>query len=701
MACATSLAAGGKSSIAAPLSSEAPFAPITIPADAKTSRDFEAAHRAWAERVFLVPFRERARGMPWSEDALAFAGAALDDWAKDRPAPRSAELDAQGAAVLARSCTDPLVAYLAAWARWRHTGQRHEARTAFRRILPEAEKLTGSRILARTVAAEFIQVSRPSGRDVADAPTKLADYIGATARDGSYTPEEAPIFVRHLLGDRWDNVFEHDHRTILATLREADLPRWVMATLKGAAEVELAWEERGGDVAPEVPEAGWRGFAEHLRAARKALTEAWRLNPQSPFAATKMIVVAMGGGAGPGESERVWFDRVISAECDYFPAYKALALATMPRWGGSHRQMLEFARACLATGRFDTEAPLGYFAVLSTMNQDQSDMAQLYRQPAIAADVLRLSQALVDEPKRSDEKRMRLSYLAVNAWMTGEASRAANALQLAGPARLHPAALEKLRDADMDETGLRGLVATLAGTASGEYRAGDAAWKNGDFPAALTAFQAALAKAQEPAAAFLRAKVQTVEAEQKMRGGEWTSVPPDQTLAGWLAMAGVWKATPEGFPECSDTDGQARIFHGTRLGQNFEMRGELGFRGEATVGVYFARERADENWETWQGCQTYPPTEHRAKSMYVFNDGYTKQLAEIDCELREVNEFYLRIENGRLTWKWNGKTIYENAPLPHEIPEEGGIGFGGFAMRPGGKITLRRLEARCLPGTKR
>jgi len=62
-----------------------------------------------------------------------------------------------------------------------------------------------------------------------------------------------------------------------------------------------------------------------------------------------MIAVAMAGEAEPSETPRVWFDRAVAAQFDYYEAYSSLLWSLRPRWLGSHEEMYDFGLECLAT----------------------------------------------------------------------------------------------------------------------------------------------------------------------------------------------------------------------------------------------------------------------------------------------------------------------------------------------------------------
>ena len=143
---------------------------------------------------------------------------------------------------------------------------------------------------------------------------------------------------------------------------------------------------RGGAWSSEVTEGGWQGWKTNLAKARAILTKSWELNPRDSGAAALMIDVAMGDGGGKKEM-RLWFDRSVAAEMDFFDAYRALLWALCPRWHGSHEEMLLLGDEFLRTARFDTCVPFHYFKVVADIASEESDSHEIYERLDIAANL--------------------------------------------------------------------------------------------------------------------------------------------------------------------------------------------------------------------------------------------------------------------------------------------------------------------------
>lgn len=157
-----------------------------------------------------------------------------------------------------------------------------------------------------------------------------------------------------------------------------------------------------------------------------------------------MIAVAMGGHANPGETERTWFDRAISAQMDYPAAYSKMVRALLPRWGGSHEKMLAFGRECLATRRFDTDVPLVYLYILRNIGAelDNNRWRTAFRGPAAAAELQDMFGHLLAEPGRAESRSRILTQQALATAWSGDYGAAQRLLESVG---IVPPGIEVLR----------------------------------------------------------------------------------------------------------------------------------------------------------------------------------------------------------------------------------------------------------------
>ena len=469
--------------------------PIVVNPKASLERDYETLHEKWLERVVLAPFRKRIEDSPNQKDVLSFVEEAVSTFAKDCCCDWPAKLAADGNRLLKTGEEDPLFLYLAARSIHRIEDRGEDTLPRLNLAFDRAEKLKLAPAVTRFIAIEIANLPH-TGVDKPKWDAQAGELAVAALDDGSYKPEESSIFLRHILECPGSDHFERDHEASVKAARSEKLPIWARHTLTGHIESGRAWEARGSGWASEVTEKGGKGFRNHLKVAREELMKAWKLRPDQPHAPAGMISVVMGGDTGAGETERLWFDRATAAQFDYSPAYENLLVAMLPRWGGSHEVMYQFALACRAPGRYDTEVPRFFTQACNRIAEDSDDWRDFYRSgayPGIGAAMVEHHEKLLAEPSRERLRWMDRSFFAVNAWLVEEHAAAEKALSEL-PDGLYPPAVDKLRRLDMSPGGFRAAVALMSSPAKSSYLAGEKLFLAGEFAKARPGFQEALAR---------------------------------------------------------------------------------------------------------------------------------------------------------------------------------------------------------------
>lgn len=97
-----------------------------------------------------------------------------------------------------------------------------------------------------------------------------------------------------------------------------------------------------------------------------------------------MISVVMTGHGFEGDSLRTWFDPAVKAQLDTRKPYWQISWALVPRWGGSHEEMLAFARGCRAAERYDTHLSIPFLEILRHISEDNGDWKPVFRRPEVA-----------------------------------------------------------------------------------------------------------------------------------------------------------------------------------------------------------------------------------------------------------------------------------------------------------------------------
>ena len=223
---------------------------------------------------------------------------------------------------------------------------------------------------------------------------------------------------------RWFGALDRGYWPRLLTAIEAEpkADRWLALMLRGMTEVQLAWVTNGWEASELLGRASPSTVRLHAQAANQALREAYRLHPERPEAACELISLAMGGLAEPGETPALWFERAIAAQIDEASAYDGMTIALLPRWGGSHRQLTEFALACLNTKRYDTDVPWQALQIAQTVWME--DDVELFRNDRLYH---AFEQAAREYARREPESTEPLSLLLAVA---ARSERWADALKL-------------------------------------------------------------------------------------------------------------------------------------------------------------------------------------------------------------------------------------------------------------------------------
>jgi hypothetical protein len=140
-------------------------------------------------------------------------------------------------------------------------------------------------------------------------------------------------------------IANNDDATALASRWTQARPRSSLAhTVLGASLIVGGWKIRGGAYAEQVDEAAWEPFLKMLDDAKPPLQAAADLDRTSadPYA---WLIHAELGGNGERDKLKSLFRAAIGRSTLHWPAHYKFFVATTEKWGGSHKEMFDFARA--------------------------------------------------------------------------------------------------------------------------------------------------------------------------------------------------------------------------------------------------------------------------------------------------------------------------------------------------------------------
>jgi hypothetical protein len=682
------------------------IAPIQVVPGTRFQRDLDEQWLKWAERTIVQPFSNRAaRWRGQEKEAVDFVRQALRFKRTNTHPDASvtpATLQQRGSALLAAKVDDPLVIMLQAWAMGKNGTalallQKTTADAAFKK-LPPCERLLTIAYLWELERELGIRRHKFGAERLEDVRKIIEDPAIFAAADDEVLVETVEFMFEPAM-------FTTSFTTVLKICDLPSLPEWAFNYLHGRYEEELAWKYRGTNYASQVTPEGWKGFKEHLPKARDFFVKAWQLHPERPSAPSAMIRITNGGGAAPGESVRLWFDRTVAAQFDRMDAYDAFVSANLPRWGGSVERMKAFGLACVETGRHDTLVPPFILFVMQLIVREQTDWRPVFRDELLAEALLNANEGQIANPARAWEVERLRADQAVCAWACGNLKRAGEILKnTPSPFPTETTAFAR-KDFDTRESTIRGDCAFHIAGRNSDWEAAEAAYTGKQLLQAGHAYVAlanAMGKDTPPVVAQ---RVAAVKAELALASGDWLRMNVTPTLEDWTVHAGQWEGTREGIL-INHGDGKAgMIVYNARVGENLEVRGEYEVQTQANqeqgLGVVLGFSGFPAR--DWLLClQKSSKSDSEATLLHQFD----KPLAPSVSLGRPARKwtFFIRCTNGRISYMVNNKEIFkdhvpqQSAPStsPLTILPDSSIGFACSAFASGNVTRILKAEVRRL-----
>jgi hypothetical protein len=678
--------------------------PIPMKEGALLEKDIAAEERDWGRRLLLKPAQERWKGQPWADEATALVEAVQEQFEKDHVDGLAlAPFAGRFRELLKKVPEDPLLLIFGAHAIFGEKEDWRESRPLVEKALAQPG-LTG----AQEMMACYVRslVANMEGLDTGELKVR---WLNATARslaDGSYDEASHTVLVRHHVQVLGLTDFQRPEplESYSRSVEASQLPDWAKFTLRGAAERELAWVKRGSGWAQNVKNEGWKGFAEHLKSARDFLGKAARLRPDRPEAAATMIAVAMGESMDFTEL-RAWFDRSVSAQFDYAPAYTSMLWACRPRWIGSHELMLAFGKACAETKRYDTMVPSRLMTAAMQVTEELYQPRFAFRHKQVQQAIVEMSRgylaASASQPPLT--RHLRQSNAAMCAFLADDDALAQQALDAAGP-RLYHNTRKLLNSMFMHEASLRAEVAADTGAYGAAIRAAANPAPKTPLKDIHTAFMKVDEKGlSADALAYLQEGREMTGLQQAVQAGGWVDVPFRKHLTGFLqSEIGEWSVDPDGVLVCHGSDHPRSGFVlQIPLGPDVEMKGEISFGIPATAqksqhGCGFATQL---HWTPvcTDGVRAmiYHLGENSACTKAYCNES-VNSTADIHFNLQEWNTFSTRSADGKFSYDVNGRTMTSSRDLASLglQSDSGLLGFSAYRLPIGTQVRIRNLSVR-------
>ncbi|MEQ1751864.1 MAG: hypothetical protein ABL974_20750 [Prosthecobacter sp.] len=666
-------------------------------------KDYLAQERTWAQRCLLKPAQKGWEGKPWAAEATALVEAALElkmnegvlDDTLGPLAPRFREL-------LKAVSDDPLLNVLAAQSLYAERKNWRDSKAALDQALNQGNLSAALECQALTALLTQRKSQNESAQAVPRA--RLLEAMIRAVSDGSYDAESEAVFVRHQIA----LIGVLDAETIdpivrwQAVIAESAWPEWVKLTLQGEGEVDLAWVERTSLWASEVTKEQWEGFAAHLKVARDLLAKANRLKPDRPESASVMIKVARGEGVDEAEI-RSWFDRAVSAQFDYQPAYRNLLWAYLPRWGGSHGLMLAFGRACAETKRFDTIVPSRLMTASLSVAEEVGEPRQVFRHESVQKAIVTMSQGYLDAKDTPPQTRhLRVSNAAFCAWMADDDALAVKALKEAGP-RLHAVTRQYLHSILLHENLMRAEASADAGEYGEAIRAAANPPKNTDIKTMIEILKKVDEKDLSPAAlAYLQEGRDLVSFTEALASGEWVPLQMHQHMTNYYQDGGEWSVDKDGTLVATGDDTQW-----AKLALRIPLKEDIELQGEYSIDVPEGLEMNGSRYAFGPMLRWQKADETCVRFMVFHNEGHgdctqayctslTNAAPDRSITIQPTNKFSVRVADGKMSYDLNGKVInsaysLKKLGLENDI---GYLGFASFQLPWGGKVRVSGLKVR-------
>ncbi|MDP2653427.1 MAG: hypothetical protein Q8Q08_05280 [Candidatus Omnitrophota bacterium] len=200
--------------------------------------------------------------------------------------------------------------------------------------------------------------------------------------------------------------------------------------IRGRFYKDFAWADRGTTFADKVLPEAWPVFKERLALAKKDLSEAAGLNPQS--AEPWVALMAVDLGLGDYENLEKSFNEAVKLDKDHYGSYYVMLQSKMEKWGGSNEEMFEFARSAYRKG--DGNPAFGFLLLeahdeMASRRKSATDgkKQDYYQRPEIYEEMRGIVDAILKEYSQSVRA---LNWSAKIDYFAGKYAEALRQLEL-------------------------------------------------------------------------------------------------------------------------------------------------------------------------------------------------------------------------------------------------------------------------------
>jgi hypothetical protein len=339
-----------------------------IPQDAAAIEKRRRDRLAWNRRTLQGAYDEVGKkDARWDEPARKTMELAARMFSGEvDPEVTSGDVYTSAKAAVDAGCDDPMLVYL--HSRMSVGPNDPGMQEAIRRAKDSAKALAASRYPAvrRAIALQISgryalaaddpgdEVRKEAERDFDAALALLEESVAGDERNEFWEANWSGILLELARGYRELGVpAEAAYERVDAGLSKVADAKVLRLLFRGDFWFGYGWEARTTAFAGAVPKGGFEAFETRLAVARKALDQAWQLQPGLGAAARSLVAIDKGVG-GDRATMELWFDRAMKADGDDRSTCWSKLDWLDPKWHGSAEEMLAFGRACRDTKNWRT-----------------------------------------------------------------------------------------------------------------------------------------------------------------------------------------------------------------------------------------------------------------------------------------------------------------------------------------------------------
>jgi hypothetical protein len=660
------------------------------------------SEREWLAESVLPPAMEKWQGKPWKAKAEAFClEAQRVFWEQTRPGMD--KLSSQARALLQETEEDPLIWW--SWCYALRVASRHEPTNLG---LDKSAATQLPKLPAALVCEYWIN---HMSAWITLEPTDALQALLRTKQEHSFPEGQELLEVAkgmQLLGmmHRASAAFwEKAAQQIEAT----DMHEGVRHGLLCELHMRWAWAERGTDVAYKVTEAGWKGFAEHLKQARIHMEKSLETLPSSNVAACG-ITLDMGEGLGPA-AIRSSLKRAMNLNPNNTAAMSAAIYGLLPKWGGSVQDLLEQADQWIQEGRYDTTAPaMALSAILQAANElDGGSLRERCKTPEFKERIKTVTQGYRIAPNLPMPHHQRvMAYVGVANWIMEDWDALFEA-RIRAKCPTRDVELELLR-----------LLLKAPATISQEYYIRQKVptltpliypWLEGHDEEARQALAKIDATTLPPAYQLvIQQAKEDLSFDTLLPTGDWLTFTYSKQSPGYL-----W--SNYGGHHTQDETPHTRIFSGTGASWSTAsyrrplVQANAELRGSVTLEVDWKKVNKPIQWSPFTSAATELHQAHAVRVIVTVAEGdkATVQLEKAEGDGQALvahaawkpgaNAFLMRVSDGKVSFELNGEEVLKDQPLEAALSTaKGHFGFSARNVAEEDRLLLGEFGVRSLGG---